>query len=150
MCYIRLDLINIYIHIYYYNDQKMIQNKFVLLLCLLHYYHNDAFYIPFSPSFFHKKHKYLLQANDNNELDNNDLEIDTISKSSNKIFRLGRSKDQDGKSNIWSVEPKMEVVYEEITELNKNILTGGLIVTGILASLPVFYTLSKYLQNIDY
>ena len=102
-CYFRLDLINIYIHIYYYTDQKMIQNKFILLLCLLHYYHNDAFYIPFSPSLFHKKHNHLLQANDNNELDNNDLEIDTISKSSNKILRLGRSKDQDGKSNIWSV-----------------------------------------------
>jgi hypothetical protein len=128
----------------------MIQNKFVLLLCLLHYYHNDAFYIPFSPSLFHKKHNHLLQANDNNELDNNDLDIDTTSKSSNKIFRLGRSKDQDGKSNIWSVEPKMEVVYEELTELNTNILTGGLIVTGMLASLPVLYTLSKYLQNIDY
>lgn len=124
----------------------MIQHKFVLLLCLLHYYHNDAF----RPSLFHKKHNHLLQANDNNELDNNDLEIDTTSKSSNKIFRLGRSKDQDGKSNIWSVEPKMEVVYEEITELNKNILTGGLIVTGMLASLPVLYTLSKYVQNIDY
>ena len=128
----------------------MIQNKFILLLCLLHYYHNDAFYIPFSPSLFHKKHNHLLQANDNNELNNNDLEIDTISKSSNKIFRLGRSKDQDGKSNIWSVEPKMEVVYEEITELNKNILTGGLIVTGMLACLPVLYSLSKNLQNIDY
>jgi len=134
----------------------MIQNKFFLLLCLLHYYHNDAFYIPLSPSFFQKKHNHLLQANksdnndNNNELDNNDLEIDTTSKSSNKIFRLGRSKDQDGKSNIWSVEPKMEVVYEEINELNKNILTGGLIVTGMLASLPVLYTLSKYIQNIDY
>ena len=128
----------------------MIQNKFVLLLCLLHYYHNDSFYIPFSHSLFNKKHNHLLQVNDNNELDNNDLEIDTISKSSNKIFRLGRSKDQDGKSNIWSVEPKMEVVYEEITELNKNILIGGLIVTGMLASLPVLYTLSKYMENIDY
>ena len=136
----------------------MIQNKFFLLLCLLHYYHNDAFYIPFSPSFpsfFQKKHTHLLQANkndnnDNQELDNNDLEIDTTIKSSNKIFRLGRSKDQDGKSNIWSVEPKMEVVYEEINEFNKNILTGGLIVTGMLASLPVLYTLSKYIQNIDY
>jgi hypothetical protein len=128
----------------------MIQNKFVLFLCLLHCYHNDAFYIPFRSSLFHKKHNHLLQANDNNELDNNDLEIDTTSKSSNKIFRLGRSKDQDGKSNIWSVEPKMEVIYEEITELNKNILTGGLIVTGMLASLPVLYTLSKYIQNIDY
>jgi len=128
----------------------MIQNKFVLLLCLLQCYHNDAFYIPFRNSLFHKKHNHLLKANDNNELDNNDLEIDTTSKSFNKIFRLGRSKDQDGKSNIWSVEPKMEVVYEEITELNKNILTGGLIVTGMLASLPVLYTLSKYIQNIDY
>jgi hypothetical protein len=134
----------------------MIQNKFFLLLCLLHYYHNDAFYIPLSPSFFQKKHTHLLRANksdknDNNkELDNNDLEIDTTIKSSNKIFRLGRSKDQDGKSNIWSVEPKMEVVYEEINEFNKNILTGGLIVTGMLASLPVLYTLSKYIQNIDY
>jgi hypothetical protein len=127
----------------------MIQNNFVLLLCLLHYYHNVAFYTPISPSLFHKKHNLLLQAN-NNELDNNELEIDTTSKPSNKIFRLGRSKDQDGKSNIWSVEPKMEVVYEEINELNKNILTGGLIVTGMLASLPVLYTLSKYIQNIDY
>jgi hypothetical protein len=132
----------------------MIQNKFVLLICLLQYYHNVAFYIPFSPSFFQKKHNHLLHSNNNeldsNSLDNNDLEIDATSKSSNKIVRLGRSKDQDGKSNIWSVEPKMEVVYEEITELNKNILTGGLIVTGMLASLPVLYTLSKYIQNIDY
>ena len=129
----------------------MIQNKFVLLICLLQYYHNAAFYIPFSPC---KKHNHLLHSNNNeldsNGLDNNDLEIDTTSKSSNKIVRLGRSKDQDGKSNIWSVEPKMEVVYEEINELNKNILTGGLIVTGMLATLPVLYTLSKYMQNIDY
>ena len=129
----------------------MIQNRFVLLLCLLQYYHNAAFYIPFSPC---KKLTPLLDANNNeldsNGLDSNGLEIDTTSKSLNKIVRLGRSKDQDGKSNIWSVEPKMEVVYEEITEVNKNILTGGLIVTGMLASLPVLYTLSKYMQNIDY
>ena len=132
----------------------MIQNRFVLLLCLLQYYHNVAFYIPFSPSFFQKNRNHLLNSNNNeldsNGLDSNDLEIDTTSKSLNKIVRLGRSKDQDGKSNIWSVEPKMEVVYEEITEVNKNILTGGLIVTGMLASLPVLYTLSKYMQNIDY
>lgn len=137
----------------------MIQNRFVLLLCLLQYYHNVAFYIPFSPSFFQKNNNHLLNSNNNeldsngldsNGLDSNDLEIDTTSKSLNKIVRLGRSKDQDGKSNIWSVEPKMEVVYEEITEVNKNILTGGLIVTGMLASLPVLYTLSKYMQNIDY
>ena len=63
---------------------------------------------------------------------------------------MGRSKDQDGKRNIWSVEPKMEVIEEEITEVNKNILTGGLILTGFLATLPVLYTLSKYIQHIDY
>jgi hypothetical protein len=44
----------------------------------------------------------------------------------------------------------MEVIEEEITDLNKNILTGGLIVTGFLATLPVLYTLSKYIQHIDY
>ena len=27
----------------------------------------------------------------------------------NKRVRLGRSRDQDGKSNIWSIEPAMEV-----------------------------------------
>ena len=132
----------------------MIQNRFVLLLCLLQYYHNVAFYIPFSPSFFQKNRNHLLHSNNNdldsNGLDSNGLETDTTDKTSNKIVRLGRSKDQDGKSNIWSVEPKMEVVYEEITEVNKNILTGGLIVTGMLASLPVLYTLSKYMQNMDY
>ena len=32
-----------------------------------------------------------------------------------KRVRLGRSRDQDGKSNVWSIEPRMEV-----EEVNKN------------------------------
>lgn len=128
----------------------MIQNKFVLFFCLLHYYHNDAFYLPFRTSLIHKKNNHILKADENNEFDKNKLDIDSIRKSSNKINRLGRTKDQDGKSNIWSVEPKMEVVYEEISELNKNILTVGLIATGMLASLPLLFILSKFQQNIDY
>ena len=32
----------------------------------------------------------------------------------NKRVRLGRSRDQDGKSNIWSIEPTMEV--EEVSQ----------------------------------
>ena len=71
-------------------------------------------------------------------------------KTFNKNPRLGRSKDQDGKSNIWSVEPKMEVVDEEITELNKSILTSGLIITGFLLTLPLLYTLNQYILKIDY
>lgn len=121
------------------------QKIVMIFIYLLHYYHNDAF----TRSFIYKQNNYdyhLLKLN--NDENNNDLEVDT--KSFNKNTRLGRSKDQDGKSNIWSVEPKMEVIEEEITGLNKNILTGGLIVTGFLASLPILFTLSKYIQHIDY
>jgi len=125
------------------------QKTLMIFIYLLHYYHNDAFYKPFTRSFLYNKKNHLLTLN-NDENNNNDLELDTTDKSFNKNTRLGRSKDQDGKSNIWSVEPKMEVIEEEITGLNKNILTGGLIVTGFLATLPVLYTLSKYIQYIDY
>ena len=121
------------------------QKTFMIFIYLLQYYHNDAF----TRSFIYKKNNHLIKLT-NDENNNNDLEIDTTSKSFNKNPRLGRSKDQDGKSNIWPIEPKMEVIEEEITELNKNILTGGLIVTGFLATLPVLYTLSKYIQYIDY
>ena len=122
------------------------QKTFMIFIYLLHYYHNDAF----TRSFIYNKNNddYHLQLN--SDENNNDLEVDTTSKSFNKNTRLGRSKDQDGKSNIWPVEPKMEVIEEEITGLNKNILTGGLIVTGFLASLPILFTLSKYIQHIDY
>lgn len=130
----------------------------------LQYYNNDAF----SPSFFHMKNNdlYHLLKSSNNNFERNDFERNDFerndfekkefekeefeSKPFNRNIRLGRSKDEDGKSNIWSVEPKMEVVDEEMTELNKNILTGGLILTGFLASLPLLYTLNQYVQNIDY
>jgi len=105
----------------------MRQNTFLMFLYFLSSYQNDAFYKPFTPSFLHKKKNnfYLLNSKNNN----NDSEIYPT-----KTFRLGRSKDQDGKGNVWSVEPKMEVVDEELTEVNKNILTSGLIITGFLAS----------------
>ena len=125
----------------------MIQNKIVIMICLLQYYHYLAFYIPSTP--LHKKNNhYRVSIYNNDDLEKNAL--DSTSELFNKNLRLGRSKDQDGKSNIWSVEPKMEVIDEEITEVNKNILTGGLFITGVLASLPILYTLSKYTQNIDY
>ena len=127
----------------------MIQKTFLIFLYFLHYCHNDAFYTPF----FHiKKNNYNLLKLNNNENNNekNDLEIDTIDKTFNKNLRLGRSKDEDGKSNIWSVEPKMEVIKEEMTELNKNILICGLIITGFLSSLPLFNILNHYIEKIDF
>lgn len=122
----------------------MMQKTLLLFIFLLQHYHIDAF---IAGSFLYNKKNHLLQLN-NDGTKNNDL--DTTSETFNKNLRLGRSKDEDGKSNIWSVEPKMEVIPEEMTELNKNILTGGLIVTGFLATLPILFTLSKYIQHIDY
>lgn len=124
----------------------MTQKTIIFLFYFLNCYYNEAFLTKFTPTFFHKNNYCSLSNSNNDELDNNDLKIDTI----NKKIRLGRSKDQDGKSNIWSVEPNMEVVNEEITELNKNILTCGLIVTGFLTSLPLLYILNEHVQNINY
>ena len=137
----------------------MLKKTIVRFFYFLHYYSNDAF-IP--PSFHVKNNDlyHILKSNktdfERNDIKKNDFEKDDFekddleSKPFNRNIRLGRSKDEDGKSNIWSVEPKMEVVDEEMTELNKNILTGGLILTGFLASLPLLYTLNQYVQNIDY
>lgn len=92
-----------------------------------------------------KKNEYYYL----NPIDN-ELELDNTNITFNRNIRLGRSKDQDGKSNIWSVEPTMEVMNEEITDLNKNILTSGLLLTGFLGSLPLLYILNEYIKNIDY
>ena len=98
-----------------------------------------------NPEYYH-----VLNSQENgNDMDENGFEIDAATVKKN-TFRLGRTKDQDGKSNIWSVEPKMEVVEEEITELNKNILTIGLIITGFLSTLPALYLLNQYIQKLDY
>ena len=131
----------------------MKQTAAFIFFCFLQYCHNNAFYKTITPISFCKRNGYLhsKQLNSQNNENNNDMEgfeTDTISKKN--PFRLGRTKDQDGKSNIWSVEPKMEVVEEEITELNKNIVTVGLIITGIIASLPVLYILNQQAQYVEY
>jgi len=49
------------------------------------------------------------------------------------VSRLGRPKDEDGKSNIWSVEPKVEVV----DDLDKNIVVLGLFTFSVIAVSPL-------------
>ena len=48
---------------------------------------------------------------------------------------------QDGKSNIWSIEPKM-VVEEESEDNtegpNKNVVVFGIIIAAAIVSLPLF------------
>jgi hypothetical protein len=136
--------------------------KILMFFLYFFNYYNEALYKPVIYSYTKKpNYFYLVKSNpyrdknsiyplNNNDSEKNDLEIDTITKPFNKNSRLGRTKDQDGKSNIWSVEPNMEVVDEEISEINKIILTSGLIITGCLFALPLLYTLNQYIQKIDY
>eukprot|EP00595_Chromulina_sp_UTEXLB2642_P001235 CAMPEP_0196765510 /NCGR_PEP_ID=MMETSP1095-20130614/9482_1 /TAXON_ID=96789 ORGANISM="Chromulina nebulosa, Strain UTEXLB2642" /NCGR_SAMPLE_ID=MMETSP1095 /ASSEMBLY_ACC=CAM_ASM_000446 /LENGTH=99 /DNA_ID=CAMNT_0042123693 /DNA_START=158 /DNA_END=457 /DNA_ORIENTATION=+ len=61
----------------------------------------------------------------------------------NRRVRLGRSRDQDGKSNIWSIEPSMQVIDEQEGEsTNKNLVIGGAVIAAALASLPLFQLFS--------
>ena len=104
-------------------------------------------------SFFPFKKNFYLSSMNKEEQDYDDEVTSDDDKSMNRLIRLGRSKDQDGKSNIWSVEPTMEVVEAkegDLSEVNKNIVTLGLIVTGIIASLPILYTLNYYIMEMDY
>lgn len=50
----------------------------------------------------------------------------------NENVRLGSSRDQDGKSNVWAVEPKMKVEGTDVEspEGNKLVVVGGII--GVL------------------
>ena len=62
----------------------------------------------------------------------------------NRIVRLGRSRDQDGKSNIWSIEPQMEVEDdEEGGGTTKNLVIAGTVIGAAIACLPLFSAFSK-------
>ncbi|KAL3791323.1 hypothetical protein HJC23_006052 [Cyclotella cryptica] len=62
---------------------------------------------------------------------------------SNKFVERGVSMDQDGKSNVWAIEPKMEIENKSSEEKTGGILAGlgalgvfGVIAAGILTNLP--------------
>lgn len=84
---------------------------------------------------------------DEEELPENATEEERRIFDMNRIVRLGRSKDQDGKSNIWSIEPAMEVEEEESGGVNKNLLIGGLIIGCALACLPLFNAFTTLLPD---
>lgn len=62
---------------------------------------------------------------------------------------------QDGKSNIWSIEPKM-VVEEDDEEdgegggnggKNKNLVVGGIVIAAAIGALPLFTFFSKLVPD---
>jgi hypothetical protein len=63
---------------------------------------------------------------------------------------------QDGKSNIWSIEPKMVVVDEDSEDdgegggpglKNKNLVVGGIVIAAAVAALPLFTFFSKLVPD---
>ena len=68
--------------------------------------------------------------------------------SMNRRVRLGRSKDEDGKSNIWSIEPTMQVEDdEEESGSKKNIFIGVAVFVAAIASLPLFNAFSSLVPD---
>ena len=68
----------------------------------------------------------------------------------NKRVRLGRSRDQDGKSNIWSIEPRMEVEGDEEagdSGSKKNLFIVGAVIGAAIVSLPLFQAFSTLLPD---
>ena len=63
----------------------------------------------------------------------------------NKRVRLGRSRDEDGKSNIWSIEPTMKVEEEDEdgpSGGSKNLFIGAAVIATAIAALPLFNAFS--------
>ena len=65
----------------------------------------------------------------------------------NKRVRLGRSRDQDGKSNIWSIEPKMEVEEGEDDGGKKNFVILGGILGAVAVCVPAFLALTQIMPD---
>lgn len=53
--------------------------------------------------------------------------------SPNSNMRLGSSKDQDGKSNVWAVEPRMAVEDGSEDKTASLVLGGGVLAAGLIA-----------------
>ena len=61
----------------------------------------------------------------------------------NRLVNYGRSVDEDGKSNIWGMEPKMIVEEDEIDEFNINLLVLVSAIMGSAISLPLFLAITR-------
>eukprot|EP00304_Pavlova_gyrans_P013635 CAMPEP_0206042966 /NCGR_PEP_ID=MMETSP1466-20131121/7130_1 /ASSEMBLY_ACC=CAM_ASM_001126 /TAXON_ID=44452 /ORGANISM="Pavlova gyrans, Strain CCMP608" /LENGTH=117 /DNA_ID=CAMNT_0053417701 /DNA_START=40 /DNA_END=393 /DNA_ORIENTATION=- len=60
---------------------------------------------------------------------------------------LGRTVDEDGKSNVWAVEPRMRVDNSEMDTSNPLIITAGIIGIGAIVAMPLFPILFGAAQN---
>ena len=68
----------------------------------------------------------------------------TLIETNNSLIRSGRSLDQDGKTNIWSIEPTMIVDETKQKDLFKLL---GLFITAILITFQFFLLINQILPD---
>ena len=79
------------------------------------------------------------------ELDKqNEILNQTLIETNNSVIRSGRSLDQDGKTNIWSIEPTM--IVDETKEKNLFKLFG-LFITSMLVTFQFFFLINPILPD---
>ena len=94
---------------------------------------NDQFILTIHPSLFSDKRIYLLHKYITAPAQRSATSLSTPSSSSSIVLNAeketsterGVSVDQDGKSNVWAIEPKMEVSTKSGEEKTKSYLIGG-------------------------
>lgn len=79
--------------------------------------------------------------------DNNDQNVTYFDDIRQK--RFGRSNDQDGKTNIWSIEPKMFLQDESKNLFSTNTNIGTILLVGIIGLLKLLILLSIILPDPD-
>jgi hypothetical protein len=125
------------------------------IILLFFYFHNCyGFYIQ-QMFRFHK----LYAQNDFNDNKDINLSDETLIIDENSIevitpiqkIRTGRSRDEDGKSNIWSIEPTMRVVKYKNNETanNINIKVAGFAITSVILMIPFLSYLSKLFPDVS-
>ena len=93
---------------------------------------NDQFILPIHPSLFPHKTNILIITNITAPAQRS-ATLSTPSSSSSIVLNAeketsterGVSVDQDGKSNVWAIEPKMEVSTKSGEEKTKSALIAG-------------------------
>ena len=63
----------------------------------------------------------------------------------NKKIRTGRSEDEDGKTNVWSIEPKMEIVEEK----NNSLKILGVIIGTLSLTFQFYLLMTPFLSNLS-
>lgn len=86
---------------------------------------------------------YILHTAPQNSIQRRTALFSEDEQTPGKFIERGVSMDQDGKSNVWAIEPKMEIENKSSEEKTGGLIAGlaalgvfGVIAAGVLTNLP--------------